>query len=93
MNAAQQAQSPLAGGLSAETKTDNTTVDPAEKSGKSDLNRDPHFQDLQQRFALRGFALNVSATGSGVYVSRWGLVRFFDTLTDADAFAVQVGAL
>lgn len=91
MTAAQKAQSPLAGGLSAETKTDITIVYPAEKTGKSDLNRDPQFQDLQQRFALRGFAMNASATG--IYVSRWGFVKFFDSLPDAEAFAVQVGAV
>lgn len=93
MSAPQKSECPAATGHIADQSNLSTPiVTPAEKTGKFDLVRDPHFQDLQKRFALRGFAMNASATSSGVYVSRWGLVRFFDTLPDAEAFAVSVGA-
>jgi hypothetical protein len=92
LSATQKAQSPAATGQSANQKTDHAIVAPAEKTGKPSLTRDPRFEHLQQRFALCGFTMNASATGSSVYVSRWGLVRFFDTLPEAEAFALQVGA-
>jgi hypothetical protein len=92
MIAAQKAQAPLAGGAGAETKKSPSIVGAAEQTGKPDLLRDPAFQSLQARLAQQGFSAHVSANGTGIYIARWGLVRFFDQLHEAEGFAEQVGA-
>jgi hypothetical protein len=49
------------------------------------------FATLQARFALRGFTLWQQPSGTFV-VSRWNLMREFDSEAEVEHFAQQVGA-
>lgn len=47
------------------------------------------FATLQARAALAGYELRTDPLG-GYYASRWGHVRMFDTLEEADAWLRRV---
>lgn len=80
LNAPKKAQSPLAGGLSAENRTDTPIVAQTKQ-----------FANLQARLALRGHELVAHSDGS-LLIHRWGLHRRFEDLTEVEQFAAQVGA-
>jgi hypothetical protein len=54
---------------------------------------DKRFATLRAQLALRGFELHItSSAGQPVFmVSRWSMVREFDTLAELEAFAAQAG--
>ena len=94
MTAPQKAQSPLAGGLSAETKTDQQIIGPAEKTGKSNLIDAAEFRDLRGRFAVRGYCLQrVFRAGDGrlsFHVLRGESARILNHPHDLRAYLAQI---
>ncbi len=84
MTAPQEAQSPLAGGLSADNQTDTPIV-------ADDESVDKIKWTLVAKFALVGFAVHELAEG-GFLVCKWNLSRHCPDLPALMAFARQVGA-
>jgi hypothetical protein len=60
----------------------------AERARVADADR--AFHELAERIALAGFVLTIVDGDAPFVVSRWGLVRGFATLADAERFLATV---
>lgn len=91
MSASQKAQSPLAGGQSADQNTNTANSTPAEKIGNLQVKR---LANLRALFALKGHAVHDGGNGDYIIVqANWGMSRHCQDFSALVAFGRQLGVI